>query len=66
MVKGGILNKLDKNQATKWLNSFVVVRKPCGKLRIFLDPTDLYPHIVRPVCNSNTLDNIIHKLKKAK
>ena len=27
MVKAGILTKLDKNQATEWLNSFVVVRK---------------------------------------
>ena len=31
MVKAGILTKLDKNQATEWLNSFVVVRKPSGK-----------------------------------
>ena len=64
MVKDGILTKLDKNQATEWLNSFVVVRKPSGKLRICLDPTDLNPH--RPVCNSNTLDNVVHKLRKAK
>ena len=38
MVKAGILTKLDKNQATEWLNSFVVVRKPSGKLRVCLDP----------------------------
>ena len=56
MVKAGILVQLDKNQATEWLNSFVVVRKPPGKLRVCLDPTDLNPHIIRPVCNSNTLD----------
>ena len=31
MVKAGILTKLDKNQATEWLNSFVVVRKPSGQ-----------------------------------
>ena len=66
MVHDGVLTKLDKNQATEWLNSFVVVRKPSGKLRICLDPTDLNPHIIRPVCNSNTLDDIIHKLKHAK
>ena len=66
MVKDGILTKLDKNQATEWLNSFVVVRKPSGKLRICLDPTDLNPHIIRPVCNSNTLDDVVHKLRKAK
>ena len=66
MVKDRILTKLDKNQATEWLNSFVVVRKPSGKLRICLDPTDLNPHIIRPVCNSNTLDDVVHKLRKAK
>ena len=66
MVKDGILTKLDKNQTTEWQNSFVVVRKPSGKLRIYLDPTDLNPHIIRPVCNSNTLDDVVHKLRKAK
>ena len=66
MVKARILTKLDKNQATEWLNSFVVVRKPSGKLRVCLDPTDLNPHIICPVCNSNTLDDIVHKLCKAK
>ena len=66
MVKAGILTKLDKNQATEWLNSFVVVRKPSGKLRVCLDPTDLNPHIIHPVCNSNALDDIVHKLHKAK
>ena len=43
MVKTGILTKLDKNQATEWLNSFVIVRKPSGKLRVCLDPTILTP-----------------------
>ena len=61
MVKAGILTKLDKNQATEWLYFFVVVRKPSGKLRVCLDPTDLNPHIICPVCNSNTLDDIVHK-----
>ena len=61
MVKAGILTKLGKNQATEWLNSFVVVRKPSGKLRVCLDPTDLNPNIICPVCNSNTFDDIVHK-----
>ena len=66
MVKAGILTKLDKNEATEWLNSFVIVRKPSGKLRVCLDPTDLNPHIICSVCNSNTLNDIVHKLCKAK
>ena len=66
MVKAGILTKLDKNQTTEWLNSFVVVRKPSGKLKVCLDPTYLNHHIICPVCNSNTLDDFVHKLCKAK
>ena len=66
MVKTGILTKLDKNQAMEWLNSFVVVRRPSSEFRVCLDPTDLSPHIIGPVCNSNTLDYIVHKLHKAK
>ena len=46
MVKAGILTKLDKNQATEWLNSLVIVRKPSGKLRVCLNPTDLNPHVI--------------------
>ena len=37
MVSQGILTKLD---------SFVIVKKPNGNLRICLDPTDLNPYIV--------------------
>ena len=66
MEKARILTKLDKNQATEWLKSLVLVRKPSDKLRVCLDLTDLNPHIICPVCNSNTLDDIIHKLCEAK
>ena len=67
MVSQGILSKLDDANvnAPEWLNSFVVVNKPKGKLRICLDPTDLNPFIVRPVCNARTLDEIIVLLKDA-
>ena len=66
MEKQGIISKLDCNQATEWLNSFVVVKKPNGNLKICLDPTDLNKYIVRPVCNSNTLHEVGFKLKDAK
>ena len=41
MVSQGILSKLDDANVNtpEWLNSFVVVKKPNGKLRICLDPT---------------------------
>ena len=67
MVSQGILSKLDDANVNvpEWLNSFVVVKKPNGKLCICLDPTDLNPYIVRPVCNARILDEIIALLKDA-
>ena len=57
VVSQGILSKLDDANvnAPEWLNSFVVVKRLNGKLCICLDPTDLNPYIVRPVCNARTL-----------
>ena len=66
MVKAGIISKLDRNTPTPWLNSYIIVKKPNGSLRICLDPTDLNKYIVRPVCNSRTLDDVSHQLKDAK
>ena len=42
------------------------MKKPNGSLRICLDHTDLNKYIVRPVCNSRTLDDVSHQLKDAK
>ena len=39
MIKQGILKV---NEPTKWIFSFVAVKKP-GKLRICMDPEDLKP-----------------------
>ena len=55
MAKAGIISKLDRNTPTPWLNSYIIVKKPNGSLRICLDPTDLNKYVVRPVCNSRTL-----------
>ena len=66
MEKQGIISKLDHNQATEWLNSSVVVKKPNGDLRICLDPTNLNTYIARPICNLNTFDEMSFKLKDAK
>ena len=48
-----IISKFDGHDISpEWLNSFVIVKKPNGSLRICLDPTDLNKDIIRPVCNS--------------
>ena len=41
MENQGIISKLDHNQATQWLNSFGVVKKPSSDTGISLDSTDL-------------------------
>ena len=52
MVKAGILTEVTPEMSTpEWLNSFVIVKKPNGNLRVCLDPTDLNKHIIRPICN---------------
>ena len=64
MVESGILTKLTPGMPTpEWLNSFVIVKKPNGSLRVCLDPTDLNKNIIRPVCNMRTLEEIIDLLK---
>ena len=67
MEAQGIISKSDgRDMSPEWLNSFVIVKKPNGSPRICLDPTDLNKEIVRPVCNSQTMDDIIEKLKGAR
>ena len=63
MEKAGIISKLVRNTPTPWLNSYVIMKKPNGSLRICLDPTDLNIYIVQPVCNSRTIDDVSHLLK---
>ena len=67
MKAQGIISKYDgHNVSPEWLNSFVIVKEPNDSLRICLDLTDLKKAIIRPVCNSQTMDDVIHKLKHAK
>ena len=67
MEAQGIISRFDgRDISPEWLNSFVIVKKPNGSLRICLDPTNLNKEIVRPVCNYQTMDDIIEKLKGAK
>ena len=64
MVKAGILTEVTPEMSMpEWLNSFVIVKKPNGNLRVCLDPTDLNKHIICPICNMRTLEEIIDMLK---
>ena len=67
MEDQGIISKFEgRDISPKWLNSFIIVKKPNGTLRICLDPTDLNKEIVCPVCNSQTIDGVVDKLRDAK
>ena len=64
METQGIISKYDGcDIIPERLNGFVIVKKPNGSLHICLDPTDLNKEIIRPVCNSQTMDDVVHKLK---
>ena len=66
MVEQGILSEVTQTMKTpEWLNFFVIVKKPNGNLHVCLDPTDLNKHIIQPVCNMYTLEDIVDKLKGA-
>ena len=67
MEAQGIISKYDGHDISpEWLNSFVIVKKPNGSLRICLYLTDLNKDIIRPVWNSQTMDDVVHSLKDAK
>ena len=67
MESQGIISKYDGcDISLGWLNSFVIVKKPNGSIRICLELTDLNKDIIRPVCNSQTMDDVVHRLKDAK
>ena len=67
MEAQGIISKFDgRDMSPESLNSFIIVKKPNGSLRICLDLTDLNKEIVRPVCNSQTMDDVIEKYKGAR
>ena len=66
MESQGIISKYDGcDNSPEWLNSFVIVRKPNGSLRVCLDLTDLNKDFIRPVCSPQTMDDVVHRVKGA-
>ena len=66
LVTQGILAPLAPGEKSEWCNSFVLVRKPNGTLRICLDPTKLNQQIIRPVHPIKKLDDVLPKLHGAR
>ena len=53
------------DETVEWCNSFVLVPKSNGKVRLCLDPTRLSQVIVWPVHRAPTLNDILPKLNNA-
>ena len=66
LVKEKILHKVDISELIEWLNTFVCMKKPNGKIRLCLDPTHLNKWIIRPRHSAKLVDDILHNLNGAK
>lgn len=59
----GVIKKVD--EPTEWVNSIVCAEKSNGKLRICLDPRDLYKAIKREYYQFPTIEGITTRLADA-
>ena len=63
--KEGILHKVDTCEPIEWLNSFVCMEKPNGKIRLCLDLMHLNKWIIRPRHSAKLVVDTLHKLHGA-
>ena len=56
------IRPLGVDETSEWCNSFVLVPKANGKVRLCLDPAHLNQALIRPVHRGPTLNNILPKL----
>lgn len=63
MVRDKIIEEV--SEPTDWVNPLIIVRKPNGKLRLCLDPTDLNKAIRREHYLMPTLEEITARIKGA-
>ena len=66
LVNEGILHKVDISEPIEWLNSFVCIKTPNGKIWLCLDPTHLNRWIIRPRHSAKLVDDVLHNLNGAK
>ena len=57
-----IITLLGVDEPSEWCNSFVLVPKANGKVRLCLDPAQLNQALIRPVHRGPTLYNILPRL----
>ena len=61
-----IITPLGVDKTAEWCNSFVLVHKANGKVRLCLDPARLNKVLIRPVHGGPTLNDILPKLNNVK
>ena len=61
-----IFTPLGVDEMAEWYNSFVLVPKANGEVRLCLDPVRLNQVLIRPVHGGPTLDDILPKLDNVK
>ena len=66
LQKLDIITPLRVNETAEWCNSFVLVPKAKGKLRLSLDPVMLNQALITPVHRGPILNNILLRLNNVK
>ena len=61
-----IITSLGVDELVEWCNSFVLVPKGNGKVRLCLDPARLNQVLIRPIHRGPTLNDILPKLNGVK
>ena len=61
-----IITPLGIDEMAEWCNSFVLVPKANGKVRLCLDLARLNQALIRPIHRGPTLNNILHRLNNVK
>ena len=66
LQKMDIITPLGIDELTEWCNSFILVPKANGKVRLCLDPVRLNQVLIRPIHRGSTLNDILPKLNNVK
>ena len=66
LQKMDIITPLGVDESAEWCNSFVLVPKANGKVRLCLDPAKINQALIRPIHRSPTLNDILSKLNNVK
>ena len=66
LQKLDIITPLGIDETVEWCNSFVLVCKANGKVKLCLDPVRLNQALIRPVHRGTTLNGLLPRLNNVK